>query len=365
MCRFKHVLVATAVASLVGAVGFAEPAEAAPPLPMSSPDQQVYTVVPGDYLSGIAVRLGVKLNDLLKLNNLTLNSVIHPGNRLTVPNGGVVPAPPTNVPTNSASPTVYVVVAGDYLFGIALRLKVSLDELLTANRLNTSSLIYPGMKLSVPGSTSGSPTPPDAGTDIGHQVYVVVAGDSLSGIAAKLKVKLADLLGVNSMTPTSMIHPGSRLIVPTGGVLPAAATTAVPAATQTAASPTTATGQIGPVLSFALAQQGKPYAFNTAGPESYDCSGLTMAAFAEIGISLPHYSGAQVRYGAAVDWAISPIMPGDLVFLESSVGSGVINHVGIAISATQWVHAPRSGDVVRTGSIPMYRVVAVRRLVEG
>ena len=147
--------------------------------------------------------------------------------------------------------------------------------------------------------------------------------------------------------------------------MPAAATTAAPAATQTAAASTPVTGQIAPVLSFALAQQGKPYAFNTSGPDSYDCSGLTMAAFAEIGISLPHYSGAQVRYGAAVDWAVSPIMPGDLVFLESSVGSGVINHVGIATSATQWVHAPRSGDVVRTGSIPMYRVVAVRRLVEG
>ncbi len=221
------------------------------------------------------------------------------------------------------------------------------------------------MKLSVPGSTSGSPTAPVAGTEAVGQVYVVVSGDSLSGIATKLKVKLADLLGVNSLTTASMIHPGSRLIVPTGGVLPAAATTAAPAATQTAAASTAITGQLAPVLSFALAQQGRPYAFNTSGPESYDCSGLTMAAFAEIGISLPHYSGAQVRYGAAVDWAVSPIMPGDLVFLESSVGSGVINHVGIATSATQWVHAPRSGDVVRTGSIPMYRVVAVRRLVEG
>ena len=260
MYRFKHVLVAAALATLVVAVGFAEPAQAAPPSPMSPAAQQVYVVVPGDYLSGIAVRLGVKLNDLLKINDLTLNSVIHPGNRLAVPNGGVVPTSPVNVQTSSASPTVYVVVAGDYLLGIALRLRVSLDQLLTTNKLNTDSLIYPGMKLSVPGSTSVSPTAPVAG----GQVYVVVSGDSLGGIATKLKVKLADLLGVNSLTTASMIHPGSRLIVPTGGVLPAAATTEAPAATQVASGSTTVSGQTAPVLSFALAQQGKPYAFNTA-----------------------------------------------------------------------------------------------------
>jgi peptidoglycan endopeptidase LytE len=363
MCRSKHCLIVVVVASLIGAVGFAEPAEAAPPRPISPSELQVYVVAPGDYLSGIAVRLGVKLNDLLKLNNLTLNSVIHPGNRLSVPSGGVVPASQTNAPPNGVASSVYVVAAGDYLYGIALRLRVSLDQLLTANNLNTSSLIYPGMKLSIPGSPSGSSNAPVAGPETGHQVYVVVSGDSLSGIAAKLKVKLTDLLAVNSLSTTSMIHPGSRLVVPSGGVLPTAATTAAPAATSAATAASTGASRIAPVLSFALAQQGKPYAFNTSGPESYDCSGLTMAAFAEIGISLPHYSGAQVRYGAAVDWAVSPIMPGDLVFLESYVGSGVINHVGIATSATQWVHAPRSGDVVRTGSIPMYRVVTVRRLV--
>ena len=54
---------------------------------------------------------------------------------------------------------------------------------------------------------------------------------------------------------------------------------------------------------------------------------------------------------------------GDLVFLERTTGSGAINHVAIATSATTWVHAPRTGDVVRTGSISFSRVVAVRRLV--
>ena len=81
-------------------------------------------------------------------------------------------------------------------------------------------------------------------------------------------------------------------------------------------------------------------------------------------MKLPHYSAAQARLGTTVDWARQAIQPGDLVFLESSSGSGVISHVGIAISSTQWIHAPRSGELVRIGAIPMSRVVAVRRYVE-
>jgi cell wall-associated NlpC family hydrolase len=119
------------------------------------------------------------------------------------------------------------------------------------------------------------------------------------------------------------------------------------------------------VLAFAQAQLGKPYKFNTAGPDTFDCSGLALAAYATVGIELPHYSGAQMAFGAAVDVTTEPIRPGDLVFLESAPGTGVINHVGIATSATTWIQAPRNGDVVRTGTIPTYRVVGVQRLING
>jgi cell wall-associated NlpC family hydrolase len=123
--------------------------------------------------------------------------------------------------------------------------------------------------------------------------------------------------------------------------------------------------QITKVIEFAQAQLGKPYRFNAAGPDMYDCSGLTLAAYATIGVSLPHYSGAQLSLGTTIDWTTEAIQPGDLVFLETAPGSGVISHVGIATSATTWIHAPKAGDVVRTGTIPTYRTVGVRRLVNG
>ena len=99
-----------------------------------------YTVRSGDSLFGIARRLGVSSGSLLAANGLTLNSVIHPGQRLAVPSGAV---------PRSAGGT-YTVRSGDSLFGIARRLGVSSRSLLAANRLTVNSVIHPGQRLEVP-----------------------------------------------------------------------------------------------------------------------------------------------------------------------------------------------------------------------
>jgi cell wall-associated NlpC family hydrolase len=183
--------------------------------------------------------------------------------------------------------------------------------------------------------------------------YTVVNGDFLAGIAQQLGVTLPSLLSTNKITASSVILPGMQLIVPKGGVLsPSAIAAAAPI------SPTVAK-----VLAYARAQLGKPYKFNTAGPNTFDCSGLVLAAFARIGMTLPHYSGAQMSFGKVIDWTTEAIRPGDLVFYESAPGSGVVDHVGIATSATTWIQAPRSGDVVREGHFGMTRVIGVRRLI--
>ena len=173
------------------------------------------------------------------------------------------------------------------------------------------------------------------------------------------------------------MFPGTTLTIPAGGTLvvapaPRPATPATPASPATPANPATpaptqaAPSQLDTVLAFARAQLGKPYLFFSAGPEAYDCSGLTLGAYQQIGISLPHQSAAQSTKGTAVDWRAEAIRPGDLVFGFSSSNTTVISHVGIAISATQWIHAPRAGDVVKLGTIPSAdRIQAVRRFVPG
>jgi len=343
----------------------AEPAAAAPRAP-AAPSTSTYTVQSGDYLLGIAAKLKVRVADLLAANKMTLTSLIYPGMKLLVPAGGVVPAATAPGAAAPAAGSVYTVKSGDYLGGIASRMGVKLSALLTANNLTTSSVIHPGTQLVVPagGTMPTAPTTPAAGgaAATAQLVYVVKSGDFLTGIAPKLGVKVADLLAVNRLTLSSFIFPGMKLQVPAGGKLPAVATPNSGVATTPGSS---SNSKIDKVLAFARAQLGDPYKFFAAGPDAWDCSGLTMAAYAEIGISLPHFSGAQVSHGTIVDWRNQAIQPGDLVYLESYVGSGVINHVGIAISSTQWIHAPRTGDVVRIGNIPSVRVVAVRRLVQG
>ena len=90
---------------------------------------------------------------------------------------------------------------------------------------------------------------------------------------------------------------------------------------------------------FALAQVGKPYSWGAAGPYSYDCSGLTMAAWAHAGVSLPHSAAEQYNYGTHVP--ISALLPGDLIFFYQPIG-----HVTIYIGNGMMVSAPTEGENV-------------------
>lgn len=98
------------------------------------------------------------------------------------------------------------------------------------------------------------------------------------------------------------------------------------------------------VIAFAEAQIGKPYVWGATGPNSYDCSGLTQAAWRQAGVELPRVTFDQVNVGTKV--ARADLRPGDLVFFYSDV-----SHVGIYIGDGKMIHAPKPGDVVKVESI--------------
>nr|WP_269810675.1 C40 family peptidase [Kineosporia rhizophila] len=106
-------------------------------------------------------------------------------------------------------------------------------------------------------------------------------------------------------------------------------------------------------IQFACGEQGKPYVWAADGPSSYDCSGLTMKAYAAAGVSLPHSSRMQAGYGTSV--STSSMAPGDLVFFNSP-----ISHVGIYLGNNTMVHAPSSGDVVKVAKLYSAPVAAAR-----
>jgi cell wall-associated NlpC family hydrolase len=92
----------------------------------------------------------------------------------------------------------------------------------------------------------------------------------------------------------------------------------------------------------ALRYLGVPYVWGGASPSGFDCSGLASYAYAQVGISVPHYTGA---IWAKFPRVVGPLQPGDMVFFHG------LGHVGIYIGGGQMVHAPHTGDVVRVVSM--------------
>jgi len=252
----------------------------------------------------------------------------------------------------------YVVAKNDSLTGIASKTKVKFNDLLAVNGFKATSVILPGQVIVLPDTAvavvAASNNAPAVAVPsvVGGSTYTVAKNDSLSGIASKAKVTFAAFLAVNGFTKTSVILPGQVVKLPEGAkVTVASSTSATPSRLQV-------------VLDFAKTQVGKPYEFGKAGPTSYDCSGLTMAAYAQVKVSLPHQSLAQSKLGIAIDWKSVGVQAGDLVFTFSSRNPTQISHVGIAISATQWIEAPYTGGVVRISSLPSAsKIQAVRRVL--
>lgn len=92
-------------------------------------------------------------------------------------------------------------------------------------------------------------------------------------------------------------------------------------------------------MKYALAQVGDVYVWAAAGPTRWDCSGLTMRSFQKAGVSLPHSSRIQIKYGKNI--SASSLKPGDLLFFGKP-----ISHVSIYMGGGKMVQAPRPGKRV-------------------
>jgi cell wall-associated NlpC family hydrolase len=107
--------------------------------------------------------------------------------------------------------------------------------------------------------------------------------------------------------------------------------------TPTPPTPPPSSGNVGAVMAYAYAQLGKPYCYAGAGPDCFDCSGLSMMAWAQAGVSMPHGSYAQQAMFPAV--SMNDLQVGDLVFWDG--------HVGIYVGGGAVLHAPHTGTVVQ------------------
>jgi cell wall-associated NlpC family hydrolase len=114
----------------------------------------------------------------------------------------------------------------------------------------------------------------------------------------------------------------------------------------------TASAAVSKVLAYAEAQLGKPYQWAGAGPAAFDCSGLTMAAFAQVGISLAHNANTQFMATKSESVSEADLQPGDLVFFGGADGTTAApGHVGIYLGNAQYIAAPDTGGVVSISTL--------------
>ncbi|MCW4384266.1 LysM peptidoglycan-binding domain-containing protein [Salinibacterium sp. SYSU T00001] len=186
-----------------------------------------YTVQSGDSVSGIAGRFGLSTASVLAMNGLGWKSVIHPGQVLVLAKSA---GPVAAAPLASAAGSSYTISRGDTISGIAATFRVSVQSILSANGLSMGSIIYPGQRIVIPSSPAAADTAVAVGVAPVTK-YTIVAGDTITSIANTLGVSVQALLSANGLTTTSTIYAGASLVVPAvqpAGTVPATSSTVVP-----------------------------------------------------------------------------------------------------------------------------------------
>ena len=153
-----------------------------------------YTIQPGDSWWSIANRFGMDMYQLAQLNGMSINTVIHPGQKIrvkgTIKNGAK--------PVKNTNTSFYVVKPGDSWWNIAAKHGLSMYTLAARNGKTIYTVIHPGDKLTISGQTS--------------RTYTVRRGDTLSSIASRLGVSVSSLASRNHISNINWIYIGQRLV---------------------------------------------------------------------------------------------------------------------------------------------------------
>lgn len=177
------------------------------PIELAQPNEDgsiVHTVLEGHTLWAIAARYEVSLADLYLFNALTDDSVINPGDKLTIRLADGQPPPPTPTP-----PATHIVREGESLWVIAAYYQTDLNTLLWLNGLPQDAVVHPGNEIKVrllPGEAPpATPTP--------QLTHIVRSGDTALGIALLYGLTLEQLTAFNNISPDALLQIGQELLI--------------------------------------------------------------------------------------------------------------------------------------------------------
>ncbi|MDP9345835.1 MAG: LysM peptidoglycan-binding domain-containing protein, partial [Actinomycetota bacterium] len=250
----------------------------------------VHTVASGETLSGIAAVNGLSPAAVAAANGLSPDAFVVAGANLTIPSAGVAASPAPS----------YQVAPGDSLSAIAARMGVSRAALAAANGLAADGWVIAGTRLKAPGTTTAAVSSPGAPEPMG--AYTVRPGDTLSALAARSRVPMAQMAAMNGLDPGRVLEAGTALKMPTGsplaavGPAPTSAAPIVPAAAPAATPGTLSSSQIGALAS----QHGVPGSLASA------------IAWQESGFNNAMVSSANAR-------GIMQVMPGTWDWVQNNL----------------------------------------------
>lgn len=205
------------------------------PIELAAPNPDgsiIHTVLEGHTFWAIAARYGVSIADLYLFNGLNEDSVLNPGDKLTIRLADGQPPPPTPTP-----PATHRVREGESLWTIAANYKLDLATLLWYNSMAIDSVVHPGNEIKIRLLPGEEPPP----TPTPQQTHIVKSGDTAWAIALAYGLTLDELAAYNNMDPNSLLQIGQELLIRPPTATPEPTPTSTPTFTPVAVSVVEAT----------------------------------------------------------------------------------------------------------------------------